>query len=95
MLDSSVMLNECYSECCSPFSTENARPTDKDDLRSELATMRGMEPHPNILNFLGMCSETGRSVRQLIEIIGVGLANQLLSVLTSKALDTPSLLRRL
>ena len=43
------------------FSAENARPTDKDDLQSELATMRGMEPHPNILNYLGMCSETGMS----------------------------------
>ena len=46
-----VLINSLYKD--------NARPSDKDDLRSELATMRGMEPHPNILNFLGMCSETG------------------------------------
>ena len=43
------------------YAAENARPSDKDDLQSELATMRGMEPHPNILNYLGMCSETGLS----------------------------------
>ena len=56
------MLGNVLYKVTVPISAENARPTDKDDLRSELATMRGMEPHPNILNFLGMCSETGRSV---------------------------------
>ena len=63
-----------YSYCCQDKQyefvyviSENARPSDKDDLRSELATMRGMEPHPNILNFLGMCSETGLSATITVE----------------------------
>lgn len=40
----------------------NARPSDKDDLDSELEIMRHMEPHPNIINLLGQCSETGGHV---------------------------------
>ena len=55
---------------------DNARPSDKDDLRSELETMRGMEPHPNILNFLGMCSATGERCMHYskirVSIIGGG-----------------------
>jgi len=37
----------------------NARWSDKDDLQSELDIMLSIEPHLNIINFLGMCSETG------------------------------------
>ena len=37
----------------------NAGWSDKDDLQSELNIMLNIEPHPNIINFLGMCSETG------------------------------------
>lgn len=39
----------------------NASISDKNDLESELATMKQMKPHPNITNFLGMCSQTGKS----------------------------------
>ena len=60
-------------------TAENARPSDKDDLRSELATMRGMEPHPNILNYLGMCSETGRLAETaLVELHGLLVLSQML-----------------
>jgi hypothetical protein len=37
----------------------NASLSDKNDLETELVTMKQMESHPNITNFLGMCSETG------------------------------------
>lgn len=42
--------------------TANARPSDKFDLQSELETMLSMESHPNIINILGMCSETGKEL---------------------------------
>lgn len=38
----------------------NSRWSDKEDLQSELSIMASIEPHPNIINFLGMCAETGK-----------------------------------
>lgn len=44
---------------CAIIIIGNARPSDIMDLHSELDTMRRIEPHPNIINFLGVCSKPG------------------------------------
>lgn len=41
------------------IAPDNYRDADYFDLRSELDIMRRMEPHPNIINLLGVCSEIG------------------------------------
>ena len=46
---------------CVPLA-ENYRDADYFDLRSELDIMKSMEPHPNIINLLGVCSETSECV---------------------------------
>ena len=40
-------------------TADNYRDADYFDLRSELDIMRSMEPHPNIINLLGVCPEVG------------------------------------
>jgi len=46
---------------CLPYMifVVNARPSDINDLHSELDTMKKMDPHPNIINILGVCSRPG------------------------------------
>lgn len=40
--------------------TAHASPIDVDELYAELEIMKHIEPHPNILNLLGQCSQTGK-----------------------------------
>lgn len=45
---------------------DNYRDADYFDLRSEMDIMRRMEPHPNIINLLGVCSETGNDTLSIL-----------------------------
>lgn len=46
----------------------NASQWDKQEMHSELELMQGMPPHLNIVNFLGMCSETGERRGELVAV---------------------------
>ena len=51
--------------CSGTFlSLENARPTDRKDLLSELELMKSLKPHPHVIKLLGCVTETGTADHQ-------------------------------
>ena len=51
--------------CSGTFlSLENARPTDRKDLLSELELMKSLKPHPHVIKLLGCVTETGTAGHQ-------------------------------
>lgn len=57
--------DEGYNKSDDFFFLETATDAEKSDFMREISLLRNMEPHPNVVRFLGSCTETGSEVTGL------------------------------